>query len=421
MISLDRVGVGARVPVGSADDTDPIQRQLLAAARRAGVPATPIPASAAATTGRSSGPGCPGARLGSARPTRPTTRRRRASVVSSPPSSSGWAGWSWPGWRRADRSASEPGARAQRRAVGAEGGGVRAHDAARKPVGADPCRCPRGAITRSAARPAGRWPDGQVSTPVATWLPRRGCTTRSSRVRRPRSRAPAGRLPGAGARGCRRPRPRRSRPARPPGALVGARAALPLDAPVQVDDDHVGGAVGIRRRRAGAGAGRRRRRCRGSRRWRPSVRSGPPWGRSATEAPMVATRVPRTSVQAGAKASSALRPIPTTVSDGSPARAARSPRTCLPAGRGRSRAHGCWPWSPRRPRPRRARGTRRAGPGRRTACRVGSAADADRGLQVDDREVGGRQGRRTGARAVAGSRSRSRSAPSKWTSPATAI
>ena len=38
MVSLDRVGVGDRVPVGSADDSDPVQRSLLAAARRAGVP-----------------------------------------------------------------------------------------------------------------------------------------------------------------------------------------------------------------------------------------------------------------------------------------------------------------------------------------------------------------------------------------------
>ncbi|UUZ58883.1 hypothetical protein [Nocardioides sp. B-3] len=43
MISLDRVGVGARVPVGSANDTDPVQRQLLAAARRVGVLTTPDP------------------------------------------------------------------------------------------------------------------------------------------------------------------------------------------------------------------------------------------------------------------------------------------------------------------------------------------------------------------------------------------
>jgi hypothetical protein len=38
MVSLDRVGVGDRVPVGSAGDSDPVQRALLAAARRAGVP-----------------------------------------------------------------------------------------------------------------------------------------------------------------------------------------------------------------------------------------------------------------------------------------------------------------------------------------------------------------------------------------------
>jgi aminopeptidase YwaD len=39
MVSLDRVGVGAVVPVGSASEkSDPVQRALLAAARRAGVP-----------------------------------------------------------------------------------------------------------------------------------------------------------------------------------------------------------------------------------------------------------------------------------------------------------------------------------------------------------------------------------------------
>ena len=46
MVSLDRVGVGARVPVGSANDTDPVQRQLLAAATEIGCPddARPGPA-----------------------------------------------------------------------------------------------------------------------------------------------------------------------------------------------------------------------------------------------------------------------------------------------------------------------------------------------------------------------------------------
>ena len=39
MVSLDRVGVGGTVPVGSAEDSDPVQQSLLDAARRAGVPA----------------------------------------------------------------------------------------------------------------------------------------------------------------------------------------------------------------------------------------------------------------------------------------------------------------------------------------------------------------------------------------------
>jgi aminopeptidase YwaD len=65
MVSLDRVGVGDRVPVGSADDSDPVQEALLAAARRAG-------AAAVAESGQRSSDhwsfvraGLPGARLGS--------------------------------------------------------------------------------------------------------------------------------------------------------------------------------------------------------------------------------------------------------------------------------------------------------------------------------------------------------------------
>lgn len=65
MVSLDRVGVGDRVPVGSAGDSDPVQRALLAAARRAG-------AATVAEGGQRSSDhwsfvraGLPGARLGS--------------------------------------------------------------------------------------------------------------------------------------------------------------------------------------------------------------------------------------------------------------------------------------------------------------------------------------------------------------------
>lgn len=65
MVSLDRVGVGARVPVGSADDTDPVQRQLLAAARRAGVPTTPDPDQRSSDHWSFVRAGLPGARLGS--------------------------------------------------------------------------------------------------------------------------------------------------------------------------------------------------------------------------------------------------------------------------------------------------------------------------------------------------------------------
>jgi aminopeptidase YwaD len=65
MVSLDRVGVGDRVPVGSAGDADPVQRALLAAAQRAG-------AATVAEAGQRSSDhwsfvraGLPGARLGS--------------------------------------------------------------------------------------------------------------------------------------------------------------------------------------------------------------------------------------------------------------------------------------------------------------------------------------------------------------------
>ncbi len=46
MVSLDRVGVGATVPVGSAHESDPVQQALLAAARRTGAAANagPLPA-----------------------------------------------------------------------------------------------------------------------------------------------------------------------------------------------------------------------------------------------------------------------------------------------------------------------------------------------------------------------------------------
>jgi aminopeptidase YwaD len=65
MVSLDRVGVGETVPIGSANGSDPVQRSLLAAARRAG-------AAAVAESGQRSSDhwsfvreGLPAARLGS--------------------------------------------------------------------------------------------------------------------------------------------------------------------------------------------------------------------------------------------------------------------------------------------------------------------------------------------------------------------
>jgi Zn-dependent M28 family amino/carboxypeptidase len=65
MVALDRVGVGDRIPVGSAGDGDRVQRELLVSARQAGV-------TVVAETGQRSSDhwsfvraGLPGARLGS--------------------------------------------------------------------------------------------------------------------------------------------------------------------------------------------------------------------------------------------------------------------------------------------------------------------------------------------------------------------
>ena len=65
MVSLDRVGVGERVPVGSAQESDPLQRSLLAAAERARVPTTPDPFQRSSDHWSFVLEGMPGARLGS--------------------------------------------------------------------------------------------------------------------------------------------------------------------------------------------------------------------------------------------------------------------------------------------------------------------------------------------------------------------
>jgi aminopeptidase YwaD len=65
MVSLDRVGVGERVPVGSARESDPLQRSLLAAAERAGVATTPDPFQRSSDHWSFVREGMPGARLGS--------------------------------------------------------------------------------------------------------------------------------------------------------------------------------------------------------------------------------------------------------------------------------------------------------------------------------------------------------------------
>jgi aminopeptidase YwaD len=65
MVALDRVGVGERVPVGSAQESDPVQRALLAAAQRVGVPTTPDPFQRSSDHWSFVRDGLPGARLGS--------------------------------------------------------------------------------------------------------------------------------------------------------------------------------------------------------------------------------------------------------------------------------------------------------------------------------------------------------------------
>ena len=65
MVSLDRVGVGGSVPVGSADDSDPVQQSLLDAARRARVPAYGDRFQRSSDHWSFVRAGLPGARLGS--------------------------------------------------------------------------------------------------------------------------------------------------------------------------------------------------------------------------------------------------------------------------------------------------------------------------------------------------------------------
>ena len=65
MVSLDRVGVGDVVPVGSAATTDPVQRSLLSAARSLGVPAVADPDQRSSDHWSFVRAGLPGARLGS--------------------------------------------------------------------------------------------------------------------------------------------------------------------------------------------------------------------------------------------------------------------------------------------------------------------------------------------------------------------
>jgi hypothetical protein len=65
MVALDRVGVGDRVPVGSAGESDPVQQALLRAAGRARVATTPDPFQRSSDHWSFVRAGLPGARLGS--------------------------------------------------------------------------------------------------------------------------------------------------------------------------------------------------------------------------------------------------------------------------------------------------------------------------------------------------------------------
>lgn len=65
MVSLDRVGVGTSVPVGSAYEADPVQQALLAAARRTGIPTTLDRFQRSSDHWSFVRAGLPGARLGS--------------------------------------------------------------------------------------------------------------------------------------------------------------------------------------------------------------------------------------------------------------------------------------------------------------------------------------------------------------------
>ena len=65
MVAMDRVGVGVTVPIGSAGRSDPVQRALLAAARRAGVPAVADQEQRSSDHWSFVRAGLPGARLGS--------------------------------------------------------------------------------------------------------------------------------------------------------------------------------------------------------------------------------------------------------------------------------------------------------------------------------------------------------------------
>src|SRR5699024_10283366 len=65
MVSLDRVGVGDRLPICSAGGPDPLRSRLVAAAERAGVPHQVCEGNRASDHWSFVRAGLPGARLGS--------------------------------------------------------------------------------------------------------------------------------------------------------------------------------------------------------------------------------------------------------------------------------------------------------------------------------------------------------------------